>query len=152
MKKNKSTVSKVFNQRQKYNIYFWTLISVVLGHFLISNQCVKIEKTFDIFFTSSISLVILAFVSIPYLIISGEIMKKLQETNAYYSLISNFYWIVSLLFFNWVIGWVFWFFGLHKYQNIYIDLMLIADMSLLSLLIWYAISRTMRVIRSGYKL
>ncbi len=147
---------KIFNKKQKVVILFWLILSVVLGYFLISNQYAKIEKILESFIV--FNSIILGFVLTCFTIISSmlgeKVTKKLQETNAYYSLTTNFYWLMNLLFFNLVISFILQFFDYQnsKYQSIYIDLVLVADITLVFLLLWYAISRIARVMRSINKI
>ncbi len=148
--------NKIFNKKQKAVIFFWIILSVVLGYFLISNQYAKIEKILESFIT--FNSIMLGFVLTCFTIISSmlgeKVTKKLQETNAYYSLTTNFYWLMNLLFFNLVISFILQFFDYQnsKYQSIYIDSALIADIALVFLLLWYAISRIARIMRSVNKI
>lgn len=143
---------KIFNKKQKITIFSWLVLVVVLGYFLISNQYGNIDKILDSFI--AFNSILLGFVLTCFTIISSmlgeKVTKKLQETNAYYSLMTNFYWLMNLLFFNLVVSFVFQFFDYRdsKFKNTYIDLMLIADIALIFLLLWYAISRIARVMRS----
>lgn len=83
-----------------------------------------------------------------------KVTKKLQETNAYYSLMTNFYWLMNLLFFNLIVSFILQFFDYQnsKFKSIYIDTLLIIDITLVFLLLWYAISRISRVMRSVNKI
>jgi hypothetical protein len=147
---------KVFSKKQKKIFLGWVICVIVLGYFLISNQYGKIDKILDNFVT--FNSILLGFVLTCFTIISSmlgeKVTKKLQETNAYYSLMTNFYWLMNLLFFNLVVSFVIQFLD---YQNsdlksIYIDLTLIADITLVFLLLWYAVSRISRVMRSVNKI
>ncbi|CAC9604889.1 hypothetical protein [uncultured Gammaproteobacteria bacterium] len=135
---------------------FWLILVIFLGYFLISNQYGKIEKILDNFIT--FNSILLGFVLTCFTIISSmlgeKVTKRLQETNAYYSLTTNFYWLMNLLFFNLVISFILQFFDYQnsKFKSIYIDLILIIDITLVFLLLWYAISRIARVMRSINKI
>lgn len=142
----------IFSKKQKLIIFFWLVLNTCAGYILISNQYGNTQKILDNF--TIFNLIILGFVLTCFTIISStlgeKVTKKLQETNAYYSLATNFYWLMNLLFFNLVISFILQFFDYKnsKFQSIYIDLILIADITLVFVLLWYAISRIARVMRS----
>jgi hypothetical protein len=147
---------KIFSKEQTTIMAIWMALMVVCGYFLMSNQFGKIDKILDNFIV--FSSITLGFVLTCYTIIASllgdKVTKKLQETNAYYSLMTNFYWLMNLLFFNLVISFILQFLDYQKseYKSIYIDLILIADITFMFLLLWYAISRMARVMRSVDKI
>lgn len=142
----------IFNKKQKQIISLWLILSVCVGYFSIHSQYGGIKIILDGFTT--FNSILLGFVLTCFTIMSSilgdKVTKKLQETNAYYSLTTNFYWLMNLLFFNLVVGFIIQFFDYQnsKFKNIYIDVILIADIALIFLLLWYAISRIARVMRS----
>ena len=93
---------------------------------------------------------VLTFFTITSSLLGNELVKRLQETSAYYSLMTNFYWLIILLFVNLVFSFIFNFFGYLSlnFRNTYTDLIIVFDISLLFILLWYAISRLARVLRS----
>jgi Na+-driven multidrug efflux pump len=147
---------KIFNKKQKKILLFWIICTPILGYFLITNQYGKIDKIMNNFVT--FNSILLGFVLTCFTIISSmlgeKVTKKLQETNAYYSLMTNFYWLMNLLFFNLIVSFILQFFDYQnsKFKSIYIDTLLIIDITLVFLLLWYAISRISRVMRSVNKI
>lgn len=143
---------KVFSKKQKRIISWWLLIAVLLGWHAISNQYGSIDKIVIDFTYFNLILLgfVLTFFTITSSLLGNELTKRLQDTNAYYSLMTNFYWLVVLLFFNLVVSFIFQFFSYleSSYRNIYTDLIVVFDISFLFLLFWYAISRLSRFIKN----
>ncbi len=143
---------KAFSKKQKIIISIWLLIAVLLGWHAILNQYGSVDKIVTNFTNFNLILLgfVLTFFTITSSLLGNELTKRLQDTNAYYSLMTNFYWLIVLLFFNLVASFIFQFFGYLElsYRRTYTDLIIIFDVALLFLLLWYAISRLSRFIKN----
>ena len=142
-----SSKKRIFNSRQKITMLLWIILTIAFYSYF--NKWGNLNKILDNFF--NFNLILFGFTLTSVAIITStlgeELTQRLQKTNAYWSLMSNFYWLMILLFWNLIIGFLLQFFSYSQNKYCILDLFIVFDITLTMLLLWYAVTRLTRFIR-----
>lgn len=137
----------VFNSRQKRWILFWWASVPTVGGWL---SCSGYANFFSLSQTLlDISVPLLGTVVVTYSILFGllntSLIKRLKETNAFYSLNKNLYWLTISVFFGAVAGAIL---QHNNFQNplasFVIDIVVLWWIAHIFILFWYAFTRLLR--------
>lgn len=139
---------RVFNRRQKILIAFWCALVPVVGVLLHRCGYAVFDRIADTLLEISIPLLglVLVTVSVIATVLDKPLIKRLNQTNAFYSLNQNLYILMVLLFVGSVAGAVL----RHiNYQNValVINVMVLTLIAGIFVLFWYAFTRFLRMMR-----
>lgn len=139
-------MKRVFNNKQKIYMLFWLIFANLLGWYFSIIPDKLIEHFLLVNFT------VLMLMMVPHIFLdiifrnNLELVNRLKETNAFYSLSTNYYWVIMVPVYNWIVAFFVYLLQL-KYTNIYIDLLVVSNITILVLLSYYAVSRSWRIFK-----
>lgn len=139
---------RITSNKQLIRSALWLFVSALVSYYALKNQWINLSGVYTQFLT--FNSVLMGFVITALTIASSRLgeplIKTLQENGSYYSLLTNFYWLFILLFLNTVFGFML----LLKETTLhwFIDLLFLMDITALLILLWYAISRLIRIMRA----
>lgn len=141
--------NRIFNRWQKSCISFWCVLVPVVGGWLSHVGCVSFDHLADTLLEISIPLLGLVLVTVSVIspVLDKPLIKRLNRTNAFYSLNRNLYFLMVLLFIGSVAGAVL----RHvNYASIafVINLLILVLIASIFTFFWYAFTRFLRMMRN----